>query len=122
MRIGRPSHATIVAYLALLVALGGTAVAARDDTGAKELAQFVIREDKGVANSGGAAFAIARCHRREQYVSGGYLWGIGSAVHEIAGAGPTGARLNGPPRRFSVQGRSSIPGDTLTAQAVCLPK
>ena len=57
MRIPRPRHATVVAYLALLTALGGTAFAAtRDQTGGKELAPFVVRESQAPSGEDGSGF------------------------------------------------------------------
>ena len=44
MKLNKPSHATVVAYLALFAALGGTAIAARDNLGAKELKPLVVRK------------------------------------------------------------------------------
>lgn len=122
MKSKTPSHATVVAYLALFTALGGTAIAARDDTGAKEIASFKLRESRQVADPSGRAFASAMCRQKEQYISGGYAWFSADSGVSTTRARAAGKRATGPPRGFEVASISPVPGDTLTAQAVCLPK
>ncbi len=62
MKLKKPSHATVVAYLALFAALGGTAIAARDNLGAKELKPLVVRKDRfKPSGEGGDAAVLARC-------------------------------------------------------------
>lgn len=125
MKIRRPSHTTVVAYLALFAALGGTALAARDDQGAKELKQLIVREKKFTPSAaGGLATVAARCKTGEQFIAGGGGWkneNAGAAAPTISRAVATKGKRSRP-SGFVVQGRAPALANTLVAQALCLPK
>jgi hypothetical protein len=127
MKIKAPNHGTAVAYLALFAALGGTAIAARSDTGANELKHLVVRENRHLASADDTTESVvARCHRREQFISGYGGW---SATSSALPQQPTVVsttifqRRKRPPSGISVFGShpAGFP-NTLTAQALCLPK
>jgi hypothetical protein len=134
MKIRRPSHATVVAYLALLTALGGSAYAAskvgtRDlkpsavtspkiknhTVTGKDVTPIVIRERERSVSAGntGLSDAVARCHKREQLITGAGGWiGDGNVTSSIADK-----RAN----LFAVRGTNPDgSADTLLAQAVCI--
>lgn len=125
MTFKRPSHATVVAYLALFAALGGTAIAARDNVGAKELKPLVVHKAKFKPSAeGGAASVVARCRNNEQFIAGAGGWNrdggdvmpaptISQAFVITAGKRPKG---------YVVRGRAPALDNTLVAQALCLPK
>ncbi|MQA74691.1 MAG: hypothetical protein GEU88_10190 [Solirubrobacterales bacterium] len=121
MRIRRPSHTTVVAYLALFAALGGTAIAARDDTGAKELKKPVIRERTTTSDVGNFqdTQVVVGCKRREQLLSGTAGWKFSSGS-EGSAALLRSVELD----RDSVtaKGAAYNQRNTLTVQAVCLPR
>ncbi len=125
MQLKRPTHATVVAYLALFAALGGTAIAARDNLGAKELDQLVVR-DKSVSptTQDGHAEAVARCRKGEQFISGAGGWqnvgGVPPAT--VSSAVTVTGRRAGRPAGFLVKGDAPALNNTLVAQALCLPK
>lgn len=130
MKVRRPTHATLVAYLALFVALGGTAIAARDYLGAKELKTPVVRERvRTVPADSPQTFwsVVARCHSKEKFVSGGGGWTFGAdalpARSVMTRAQVTTRRRNGPAVGYEVGGFNP-PGaaNELVAQAVCLPR
>lgn len=124
MKFKRPTHATVVAYLALFAALGGTAIAARDNIGAREIKQLEVRKDRFTPTAqGGLATVVARCRSNEQFISGGGGW----ARENSAAPAPTiseatavrsRANLDG----FLVTGRAPGLDNTLVARAYCLPR
>ncbi len=136
MRIRRPSHATIVAYLALFAALGGSAYAVsrvgtndlksgavtsakiRNHTvTAKDLAPIAVRTGKRQVAAGNTAMstATARCRKQETLITAAGGWiGDGNVTSSIADR-----------KTELVQVRGTNPdgsADTLLAQAVCLRK
>lgn len=125
MKVPRPQHATVVAYLALLTALGGTAFAAtRDQTGGRELAPFVLREQQAPSTADGSGFARVECRPREQFVAGSGFWDSetgGTTGPSISGGRIGRAGVRGRPRSYSVSGHTPLGPNTLVAQAVCLP-
>jgi hypothetical protein len=136
MKIRRPSHKTVVAYLALFIALGGSAYAVtkvgtadlkngavtspkiqnRTITG-RDIKSIVIREGERNVLSGNTALssAVARCHRHEELIGTGGGWiSDGNVTSTVADR-----------RTNLVQVRGTNPdgsADTLLAQAVCLRK
>jgi hypothetical protein len=134
MRIRRPSHATVVAYLALFAALGGSAYAVsrvgtkdlkpnavtspkikNHTVTAGDLSRIVIRKQQRSVSAGntGLSDAEARCHKKEQLITGAGGWiGDGNVTSSIA---DKGASL------FAVRGTNPDGSpDTLVAQAVCI--
>lgn len=117
MRISGPSHSTVVAYLALFAALGGTAIAARDDVGAKELKKPTIRERSIAVDAGGENVQVAAsCKDRELLLSGAAGWGSDSGPDTAV----VSIDLNG--RTVSAIGTALNQPNTFTTQAVCLPR
>ena len=69
-RIKRPSPAFVLAIIALVVALGGTAFAIQNNSvGANKLKQYVKRENTK-SFSGNSALVSAKCKPRERFISG----------------------------------------------------
>jgi hypothetical protein len=134
MKIRRPSHATVVAYLALFAALGGSAYAvSKIGTGdlkrsavtsekirnhavrGRDLTPIVVRQDKRSVAAGNTSMstAIARCHKAEQLVTGSGGWiGDGNLTSAIADkqANLYAVRATNPDGS----------ADTLLAQAICI--
>jgi hypothetical protein len=136
MKIRRPSHATVVAYLALLTALGGSAYAAskvgtsdlkanavtspkidRGAVRAADVKRLVVRQQAQPVSAGARGTAIANCREHEQVVSGGGSWGVlGSGnTPAIVGSSPAG-------QGWSVDGEPPPVDNTLIAYAICLPR
>ena len=130
MKIRKPSHATVVAYLALFAALGGTAIAARDNLGAKEIKQLVVRENKRVVSAESSASdyqVVSRCKANEQFMGGGGGWlNQSSSLAEqpaVRSAVAVQKSAGGPPKGYFVTGSSPAGfANTLVAQAYCLPR
>jgi hypothetical protein len=141
MRIRRPSHATVVAYLALFVALAGSAYAVskvgtrdlkksavtsakiRDHAvGASDLRQLVLRERVRNVASGNTAMSdvSAKCKQNERLIGGAGGWITnGDVASATAFARPSGR----PTQTFQVRGTNPDgSSDTLLAQAICLRK
>jgi hypothetical protein len=134
MRIRRPTHATVVAYLALFVALGGSAIAVtRVGTNdlmrgavtsskikdhavrGKDLARIVLRAERRFVAAGNTALAtaIARCRKREQFLAGAGGWiGDGNLTSAIAFKATDSYEVRGTNPDGSA--------DSLLAQAICL--
>ena len=133
MRFRRPSHATVVAYLALLTALGGSAYAASKigtsdikrnavtspkidnfTIKAKDLKRLRIRTERIVTPPDTQNSVFARCKKNERAIGGAGGWGAGGGVifdTDLARGG------------FGVKGRTSpTVGDTISAQALCMRK
>ena len=124
MQLKKPTHATAIAYLALFAALGGTAIAARDNLGAKEIKPLIVRKEKTRVGSGPAT-AVVRCRSNEQLISGAGGWnrpGGDSGTPRISRIAAVAGGAKAAPKSFVVQGRSPTPDNTLVAQALCLPK
>ena len=125
MKWNKPSHGTVVAYLALFVALAGTAFAAQSRLGASDIKHPIVRKEKFTPTAtGGAGAAVARCHKNEQLIGGAGGWNhdagdvdpaptISQAAFITAGARATG---------YVVRGRAPALDNTLVAQALCLPR
>jgi hypothetical protein len=125
MKIRKPSHTTIVAYLALFAALAGTAVAARDEFGAKDIKQVVVRKEKIRPGADGLASVVARCRPQEEFISGAGGWNKGGAPGvstPILSEAAVISGGNGGPKGFIVRGSAPGQVNTLVAQALCLPK
>lgn len=115
----RPAHATVVAYLALFAALGGTAIAAQDEFAAKGIKKPIVRERSLSVQPGnlGDTEVTAACKRGEILLSGASGW------EESSSAGPATLRSIDLKRRTVIaQGDALNQGNTLRAQAVCLPR
>lgn len=140
MKIRRPSHATVVACLALFAATGSGAYAAskigtneiRDGavTSAKikngnvkaaDLKRPIIRVVRRPGQVGGSTFAQARCKRNERLIGGGGGWD-NPASSTITFSAPDSKRVPpAPATDYAVTGQTSI-ANTLEARALCLPK
>jgi hypothetical protein len=134
MRFRRPSHATVVAYLALFAALGGTAVAVskvgtkdlksgavtspkikNHTVRAKDLTPIVMRVQRRSVSAGNTALSdtVARCRKNEILITGQGGWISDGNVTSV-----TASKQND-----LVQVRGTNPdgsADTLLAQAICL--
>jgi hypothetical protein len=130
MKIGRPSPTTVIACLALFVALAGSAIAARDQLGAKEIKQLNVRQKKRVVSASSSASdyqVSARCTQNEQFMGGGGGW-----LNQSSGLSEQPAirselaiqKFNGgPPKGYFVTGSNPAGfANTLVVQAYCLPK
>lgn len=126
MRFRTPSHATVVAYVALVVALSGTAIAASGHFGADDLKPVVVRKEKTAAGGElGLASVVARCHRNEELISGAGGWnkagGTGVPAPTVSQASViTGGKDHSRPDGFIVQGGAPGQKNHLVAQALCL--
>lgn len=141
MKIPRPRHATVVAYLAMFAALGGSAYAVskvgtndlkrgavtspkieNKTIRAEDVKPLVVRErGRGVpAGATGGATVVSRCKRNEKFVAGGGGWiGDGNVTSALASRQKRG----GPATGYEVRGTNPDGSpDTLVAQAICLPK
>jgi len=121
MKVKKPNHATVVAYVALFVALGGTAIAAQSYIGAKELKPLTVRKDRATPSDTGRATAVARCKKNEQFVSGAGGWSREDSTNptiSTVSAITTGQR----PKGIVVRGDAPALNNRLVAQAICLPK
>jgi hypothetical protein len=131
MKIRRPSHATVVAYLALLVALGGSAYAVtkvgtndlknnavtgkkiRNGTvGAADLKNFHVRtRAANIDAATGFGRVLLSCGKRERLISGAGGWETEGTV--------TNTDVGG----NAILVRGAHPGGgTLFARAICLRK
>lgn len=125
MKFKTPTHATVVAYFALFAALGGTAIAARDNVGAKELKPLVVHKSKfRPSASGGAASVVARCRGNEQLIAGAGGWNRdgGDVIPAPTISQVSVITAGKRPRGYVVRGRAPALDNTLVAQALCLPK
>ena len=138
-RIRRPSHATVVAYLALLAALGGSAYAASKvgtsdlkpnavtspkirsgAVRASDVKNFVVRQQAVMVPAGSQGTridAVAECRKAERLVSGGGDWSTFTPgdVPTLSGSTPAG-------NAWLVRGVPSASANTLVARAVCMRK
>jgi len=143
MKIRRPSHATVVAYLALFAALGGSAYAA-SKVGTSELKPNAVTEPKIAKNAVHAgevkqpivrvarkevaagdpndSFVVeARCKKKERLISGGGGWDTSGGV--IVSSGPESDDVPpAPVADYTVFGIATTKPNALEARAVCLPK
>ena len=125
MQLKKPAHATVVAYLALFAALGGTAIAARDNLGAKELKPLVVRKAKFKPSAqSGEASVLTRCRTNEQFIAGAGGWNRdGGDVTPAPTISQSSVVTAGQrPKGYVVRGRAPALNNTLVAQALCLPK
>jgi hypothetical protein len=139
LKLRRPSHATVVAYLALLTALGGSAYAV-SKIGTRDLREGAVTSSKikngnvrgvdlatAVVRTKRRAFDAAvvgarvqaRCKRNERLLSGGGGWD--NAAGTVRFAAPSSNRLGGRVREYFVFGDSTAPNG-LEVDVVCLPK
>ena len=138
MKLRRPTHATVVAYLALLVALGGSAYAVskvrtsdlqrgavtgvkvrNHSIGAKDLKRLVVRRASEQAAPDGSAELVARCKRRQALLGTASGW---SLVSPSPNEPVISSSLLIGPRAVSVRGATPVLPNKLVAQAICLPK
>ena len=137
--VRRPRHATVVAYLALFIALGGSAYAAskvgtRDlkpnavtspkirngAIRASDVQAFAIRSERVNVPAGapnGSVDAVAECRKNERLVAGGGGWGARPPgdLPTLVGSAPAGAA-------WQVTGATSASANTLIASAICMRK
>lgn len=138
MKFRRPSHATVVAYLALVAALGGSAYAAskigtndlkanavtspkiRDATiRSADLKNFVLRSERQeFPPNTNAVGLISECNRGERVVSGGGFWGASGPGNApvLSGSAPSGKAA------WRVDGISGAAANTFVATALCMKK
>ena len=143
MRIRRPGHTTVVAYIALFVALGGSAIAVtkvttRDiKTGAvtsakiknanvraEDLPDLVIREGRASVEPNDSGSATVSCNRKETLVSGAGGWetqASGAPAPVVSATSILQGREGGDPTGVIVRGASPGLPNTIVAQAVCVP-
>jgi hypothetical protein len=129
MKIRRPSHATVVAYLALFVALGGSAIAVsrvgtndlknnavtsakirNGSVGAADLKDFRSRTREANFSPGFGSTSLT-CGKREKILSGSGGWVSEGAV--------TSTDIGG--NAFNVRGASQS-GGPMFVRIVCLRK
>jgi hypothetical protein len=137
-RIRRPSHATVVAYLALLTALGGSAYAAsklgtgdlkdgavtsakikNQNVRAADVKEPIVRVVRTTGTIGAATVARVRCKANERLIGGGGGWDADGTI-QFSGPGLKAAPPT-PVTDYTLVGQTSIP-NTLEARAICLPK
>jgi hypothetical protein len=120
----------VIACVALFVALAGTAIAARDEFGAKEIKQLNVREERHAVPASASApgyQVIVRCKPNEQFMGGGGGWlNESSAPPErptVLSELAVQKRRGGPAKGYLVTGSNPAGfANTLVAQAYCLPK
>lgn len=75
------SPATVIATLALMVAIGGSAYAlSKNSVGAKELGKVVVRAKSETVGSGNGATIVKPCRKGEELLSGGAGWKATSGI------------------------------------------
>jgi hypothetical protein len=136
MKLRSPSHATIVAYLALFTALGGSAYAVsktgthdlkagavtgvkvkNHSIGAEDLKRINVRRASEDASADGSGDIIASCKRDEQLVGAAGGWKLiptGAPSPVVSSVILIGRR------DLLVQGSSPGSANTVVAQAICL--
>jgi hypothetical protein len=139
MRLRRPGHATVVAYVALFVALAGSSYAVsrvgtrdlrnssvtsakiRDHTvSGSDIRRLFLRErERNVAaGNTGMSDVSTKCRKNEQLIAGSGGWiGDGNVTSATSFAQPNGQ----PTQTFQVRGTNPDgSADTLLAQVICL--
>jgi hypothetical protein len=142
MKFRRPSHAILVAYLALATAIGGSAYAAskigtndlRDSavTSAKikngnvkgeDLKRpvvRVVRDELGAGDPITSRLVRADCKRSERLIGGGGGW---SASGIVTFSGPDlDGRPPAPVSGYIVRGETAVTPNAIEARAICVPK
>jgi hypothetical protein len=136
MRIRGPSHATVVAYLALFAALGGSAYAVskvgtndlkrasvtstkirNHDVRAQDLVPIAVHTRQRAVAAGNTAMSdvVASCRKNEELITGAGGWIGDGNVTSLSGSKRTGA--------YQVRGTNPDgSADTLFAQAICIRK
>lgn len=136
MNFRRPSHATVVAYLALIAALGGSAYAAskvgtddlRQDAvtgakvkngsvGASDLKAITVRKVRTAAQPDGTGEVNARCKDNEKLIGTAGGWS-----KTVTGSPPIVSSSLVSARRLNVRGASPTLPNNLNAQVICLRK
>lgn len=113
----KPSHATVVAYLAMFVALGGTTIAAQDRFGASDLERLNVRRAQQNLVVGGVE---AACRQNEKLIGGGggFLDVNPPGLKTLEESRPATQQ-----NEWQVRGNAQAAGGgTLRAFAICLPK
>ena len=117
-----------IALVALTVALGGTAYAARDGVGARDLATIKVRVVDQDVGPKGQIGITSKCKRREQYLSGGYDLGFANKVElpkfNVTSAGPfLGGGRTTKAVGFQLNGQNEEVDRTIAAvAALCLKR
>lgn len=124
IRHARPSPSLVIAILALMVAIGGTAYAA-SKVGGKDLKSLKVRSNELTLQPGAEGGVRANCKRGERYVSGGWDATPANAplpALNITTAGPTvGAARN--PRGFElIAANTGAQQAFVSVNALCLKK
>ena len=136
MSTRRPSHATVVAYLALFAALGGSAyaiskVGTKDlkrgavtsakirnhDVRGQDLVPIVVHTRQRAVAAGNTAMSdvVAKCRKNEELITGAGGWIGDGNVTSSSGSKKTGG--------YQVRGTNPDgSSDTLFAQAICIRK
>jgi hypothetical protein len=138
IRIRRPRHATVVAYLALLSAIGGSAYAAskvgtsdlksnavtspkisKGAIRAPDLKKLALRSGRTSVPGGtvSASNAVAECKKGERLISGGGGWGV-----RPVGEAPSLVASQPLNEGWIVKGNPSASTNTLIATAICMRK
>lgn len=139
MKVPRPSHATVVAYLALFASLGGSAYAV-SQIGTNNLKDGAVTSPKikraavrgpdvkapivrtKLRTFGGptvGARVEVRCKANERFLSGGGGWETSGGT--LLFSGPSRDRPGAPAKGYFVFGETTT-AQALEADAVCLPK
>ena len=140
MRVPRPSHATVVAYLALIVAIGGTGYAAskigtndirngaitspkikKGAVRASDVKKPIVRTVRRPGQVGIPTLVQARCKKNELLIGGGGGWDNEAGTVASDGPSPKGYPAGPVQEYYNVRGISPVP-NTLEARALCLPK
>jgi hypothetical protein len=142
MKFRRPSHAILVAYLALATAIGGSAYAA-SRIGTNDLRNSAVtsakikngtvraddvkhpivrlmRHELGPGDPNTSQLVRADCRKGERLIGGGGGWS-GPGTIRFSGPDISGgeqARAVG----FLVQGETTVTPNAIEARAICLPK
>lgn len=125
-RIKRPSPAFVLAFIALLIALGGTAFALKNHTvGASKLKQYVKRENTKTASSS-SILVSQRCKSKERFISGTPGTGVSTLLSDLEVKGAYFLFKSGKPNkvdgmvvRYHNQGGGS---QTAGVGIICLKK
>jgi hypothetical protein len=107
----RPSPATLLALIALLVATAGTAVAAGGNEPTATISTMSTRSKSVTIPPGVSKFATAVCPTGQLAVSGGYKWGGNLSLHLFRRSGAS---------KWTAKATGQPPGDdTLTTLVFC---
>ncbi len=117
--MNKPTHTTVVAYLALAVALGGTAIAAQGRLGASDLERVKFRLAQEAADVRRRSRLSAGPDEKLIGGGGGFV-NVGSPVGAVLVESKPAPKQNA----WEVRGYTDplSAGGTLRAYAICLPR